>query len=432
MSRYSMMIDNSTPEHTYLNITIPHDDSTPEKVTLPSLAQYTDNRTLDIIDKPENYYLSVVRWSCPIDEIPIDIMVPMIDSVPSTINPPLQNNPNKLKLSFTLQYNNNNLQTYVEWIPQSFYNPDGNSTYYYLKSYQHLIDLMNTALAGVYYANIQAGRPLNGSPPQVAGARAPFFVLNNDNRISLIAHRSFDEKYVGGATVKIFMNSFTWEYFRPAFNVNYNNPNALNGLNYQFIIANTGNNNVSNTNSPSVLNPPAWSATVSYDTGDIVLSGGNLYYCLVPNINLVPPSVGNWLQYTIPASGALTAGEYIEVKQEYETISNWNILKSIVLTTSSIPVITENIRSNNGSGVAIGRPILTDFEPLSAIPKGTLTYVPSGPYRMTNMVGNTPLRKTDLQVYWTDKFQRFYPLYVPPHLAVTVKLMMRKKSYTGS
>lgn len=431
MSRYTLGIDKSTPEHTYLNISIPHDDSTPEKVTLPSLAQYSDNRTLDIIENPQDHYLSVVRFSIPTDEIPIDVVQPLIAAVPSTINPPLQNNPNKLKMSFTLQYNNINLQTYVEWIPQCKYNINGVDTYYYLKSYQHLIDLLNTALAGVYYANLGAGRPLNGSPPQVAGARAPFFVLNSDNRISLIVHRSFDSGFVGAPTIKIFMNSFMWEYFRPSFNVNYNNPNALNGLNYEFIISNKGNSNVTNMNSPTVLDPPEWKNNLVYETGDIVVSGGNLYYCLIPNSALPPPSVGNWLPYTIPASAALPS-EYLDIKQEYETISNWNILRSIVITTSSIPVITENIRLDNGSGVASTRPILSDYEPLNQIPKGTLTYIPSGPYRMTNMIGNTPLRKTDLSVYWTDKFQRFYPLLIPPHLAVTVKLMMRRKNYQGS
>jgi hypothetical protein len=46
---------------------------------------------------------------------------------------------------------------------------------------------------------------------------------------------------------------------------------------------------------------PAWSAATTYVVGDLVLSGGATYYCIVGNTNHVPPNATYW--YAIPADG---------------------------------------------------------------------------------------------------------------------------------
>lgn len=49
--------------------------------------------------------------------------------------------------------------------------------------------------------------------------------------------------------------------------------------------------------------PAAWSNAVNYVKGDLVTSGGNVYYCILDHINHVPPNATYW--YLEPSDGTL-------------------------------------------------------------------------------------------------------------------------------
>lgn len=60
-----------------------------------------------------------------------------------------------------------------------------------------------------------------------------------------------------------------------------------------------------------LLTAPAWSGATNYEIDDFVLSGGNTYICIEPNINNVPPNVTYWVLQTDPLANTrlLTVGE---------------------------------------------------------------------------------------------------------------------------
>ena len=49
------------------------------------------------------------------------------------------------------------------------------------------------------------------------------------------------------------------------------------------------------------VSPAAWSAVTAYVVGDVVVSGGNNYYCILAHTNHVPPNGTYW--YAMPAGG---------------------------------------------------------------------------------------------------------------------------------
>ena len=169
-------------------------------------------------------------------------------------------------------------------------------------------------------------------------------------------------------------------------------------------------------------------------------------------------------------------------RQEFVTLYDWNSLRNIVFFTSTIPIRNEGIPANifapwnistvydtgtrvtfNNSSYSslqnnntgnqpdispafwsivqnIGsstsyQPILTDFQILTTNGTEARSYAqffPSGEYRLIDLTGTTPLNNIDIQVYWQDKFQQLYPLYINPLDSLDMKLLFRKKSSKGS
>jgi hypothetical protein len=430
--------------HTYFNVTIPHnDDNNP--YSLPTQAKYFDERTQDIIDRPQDYYISLIRFDVPISEIPIFTAGAIPFDTTSGLFPAgANNNVNKLGDSITLSYGGVDTQVFLEWLPEintpaptntpSQANPQQNANlinnpYYYVKSYQHYLDLINMALAAAYY-----GTAFAGSPPKVASAKAPYMIYDSATQLmSLIADKSFDPITAGAPTIQIYMNTLLYELFNDSFNVYQNGYTAANGKNIQILVENTGNNLIqSSVTTPSIPAPPAWSATINYQLGDIVSSGGNTYISIATNnLNHLPPSA-QWTAYVVPTPTTISGSTLLEMKQEYQTLDLWNSFQTIVFTTASIPIVNEFVRNDNGSGDAVTIPILTDFSNADTTSRKKLSYFPQGPYRMTSLKGITPLRKTDIQVYWTNEYQQLFPLMIPSHENVTMKFMFRRKDYTGS
>ena len=86
----------------------------------------------------------------------------------------------------------------------------------------------------------------------------------------------------------------------------------------------------------------------------------------------------------------------------------------------------------NGTGVTNLSNTLTDFEvPINTTNsyRPEISYVPAGEYRLIDMYINSNLNKTDLNVYWKDKYGNLKPLQLLPGCSASVKLLFRHKGF---
>jgi hypothetical protein len=136
--------------------------------------------------------------------------------------------------------------------------------------------------------------------------------------------------------------------------------------------------------------------------------------------------------YTIGTGGA----EYMKIKQEYSTISNWSAISSIVFTSNTMPItptqisdakiynVEKQIITNTLNGVNQSN-IICDMSVIELCYKSTLMYTPSGENRYINMFGSNDLHNIDIQVYWKDRYGNMYPFYIAPGGSFSMKLLFK-------
>lgn len=207
-------------DNNYLDIVIPNIVTTNDPLPKNILASYNQNFTVPLIQCPSKNYFSVLRFTIPLDTVPLF-------SFPVNI---YQNNPNQSLMQIGIQLNGGTQFTqFVIFVPQAqnisapipggsspfFTNEQVISQYYYIYSIQAFINMINSALN---LAFIAAGSP---------GGTAPFYIYRAMSQtFSLIVTQAFLNS---GA--QIFMNSFLNNYL---FSFYYDTINDINTGEYQF------------------------------------------------------------------------------------------------------------------------------------------------------------------------------------------------------
>lgn len=137
-----------------------------------------------------------------------------------------------------------------------------------------------------------------------------------------------------------------------------------------------------------------------------------------------------------------TIDNLINFKQEYQTLVSWIGFKSIVITTGTIPVISEGIPVSqkffsNTNISATGTPsflnIVSDYDALLdagyADFQTSFQYQPTSEYRLIDMYGTNPLTSFDISVYWIDNYANLHELLIMPNETASFKFMFRKKIF---
>jgi len=170
---------------------------------------------------------------------------------------------------------------------------------------------------------------------------------------------------------------------------------------------------------------------------DVVVTGKAVLY-------VVDDDAVNYDVIDQPPYGSQT---YIRVAQDYNTTSDISSFTSLVLTTRAIPIRHEwiSLQSIKGAvplgtqlqGVASNNTtqsgflnILTDFEidiNSGSELRSRVIYNPSGEFRRVTLRGSSKITTVDVQVFWKDNYDNLYPLQIPAHEELTVKVLFEKK-----
>jgi hypothetical protein len=397
MSQLNVVKNSVSSDQIYYDITVTNTQST---TTNPPIFYYNESRTIPFINCPQDYYLSILRFT--IDTGTLPVFIPTI--VPN------QGNVNATIYSVTLSFTTAALgyfesQVFITWVPQdtnaivpsapnvtSNKQQDNSTGYYNCYSYSYW-----TAL--VYKAYFDAFTALDtfftGDPEWIA-QYAPIINWDTTNGqgvmyAELSAYNSNPLVVPALNPVKIYMNAPLYSLYGslPARVLGYEG--VTGGKNFQI---------------------------------EVVDIGGT-----------------NYQPITIPATPPVTY-DAIVMYQEYSTISNWTPIVAMVFVSNTLPITPNQVSTplifNNNSQVVFGgnnantANIVTDLVSNNGLYKSSLVYEPSAQYRLVTLNGNRPLFNLDLQVFWRDRFGGLNPVRIPSGGSVTMKVGFLKKGSGGA
>lgn len=300
--------------------------------------------------------------------------------IPIFVWPSTGNNlPNNLYYSVTIR----NKQSGIDYRTYLIYAPLNNLTsadteYLFVYSYQQFLDTINTALFTSYTNLFGAGGP---NLP----LSAPYMIFEPDTGICSIVCE--DVYQTSQNYYEIYFNHPLYTFFDNFKSFRYGTGN-VNGKDDMIYIENQGDNSFN---------------------------------------GFIPPY----------GSGTYNG---FKVKQEYNSLFNWNTCRSIVFVSNTVPVASENVnvQNSNSKNGSTYRRILTDFEP--QIETGSsnntlrsyLQYYPQGEYRLIDLHSDQPLYTFDIQIFFETSDQQLYELKINQGEYISMKILFRDKRIKSS
>lgn len=377
-----------TPDKVYYDIVI---SNLQNQATSPPVLYFNETRNTPFVLDPESYYLSIVRFTLDTNTLPI---------ITPEIQPSPNSNVNLTVYSITLEWTNPvspfqtfTQQTFITYSPQNkqalvpappsqtlsgLQNTE--TGYYDIYNYQYWILLVNQTFTTCFNAlNAQvvaAGLTLPSS-------RAPVMNWDTQSNIALLSADQAGYNDTSANYIKIYFNS-------PLFNLFSSFP---------FIVEDT---NISANGKNS----------------RIIMSGFG-------GANVVPYP---------PVSPTYTA---LQIVQEYSTIALWTPITSIVFTSNTLPISSNQVsapllffngqRYQSGGNNSNISQIITDFVANDGVYKPNIVYLPSAQYRLVDLVGNTPLYNLDVAVSYKNRVGELIPFRLSSGASATIKILFTRK-----
>lgn len=423
MSQLNQVKRDNSPDQVYYDVTITNFQS---QNTLPPVFYYNEARTIPFINCPEDYYLSIIRFSVDTGTLPVWI--------PSIV--PFSTDPNETIYNITLTYNGyTSGATPLIFVPQDRTTgaPSPPSTtsnglqindtgYYNVYSYQYIAYLITetfkTALQNLVTAVTGDGSTMptydiftgNQTPTTTTLASTnlpPLFQWDTSSDTGSIftipqydLNPAVNPGLSGNNPIKIYFNAPMFYLFQsfPATIFGYS---AVGGNeNFQIDVVNQGGLNT------QLITPP------QYDTVNPAWTNDPL---------------------SIP---------YISTYQETSTIGALSPITAIVFTSNTMPITPNQVSTplvlfNNqqigfqGNNADIAN-IVTDLVSNTGAYRPSLVYEPQAQYRLVTLNGNRPLFNLDLQIFYRLRNGQLVPFRLASGGTVTIKLAFLKKDSVGA
>lgn len=372
--KYDMNLDTS-PTHVYMDISILNNN----QGSLPPVQlRFSDTRPKAVIDDPQEWYMSVIRFH--IDTISLPCMIPQIKTGQPDIN--------KTIYSFTLKYKTYIYQQYVIFAPQDATSKvptstsfqDNSTGYYFIYSNSYFIRLCNNALLEAYKG---LSALVVGAGDTLPSAYEPWLAYDpTSSEIIMNCDKAgYDLQFVENP-IEIYFNTPCYNLFS-SFEFTTKTYNDPNGLNFQLNVFN------------------------NLDTNTMDLTN-----------------------YTA-----------IQCYQEYPSTSTWSCVQSIILTSSNLPInpsiqaspqVFNSTTSMQINTQNVNVPVISDFEVALNTGKEykpSINYAPYT-YRLIDMYGHNAINQINIEAYWKDIYNNQYPLMLNSNTNANIKILFRKK-YLG-
>jgi hypothetical protein len=405
MSQLNPFKNAASADQIYFDITVSNLQST---ITEPPVFYFNEQRSSPFIMNPEDYYLSILRFTVETGTLPV--FIPVIQ--------PNQGNRDLTIYSLQLEWEDpatsityTSGETFLTFFPQNKaapLPPPPNATangiqnnagrYYDVYNYSVIPLLVNYALQVAFNA-LQTAVVAGGAALPSGFAPVMTWDSSSDSAVLYFDTAGYNFYFpaatypvppAGYAPIRLFFNAPLYGLF-PSFPAEYlGYAPALSGKNFLFTPFNVGG-----------------------------LNNGIITPFPVPT----PPLPATWTS--------------TQIYQEYSTIANFSPIVALVFTSNTLPIQPNQVSTplviNNAQQVVLGgnnsdfANVITDLVSDTGQYKPNLTYNPTSEYRLITLYGNRPLSNIDIQVYWRDKFGRLNPFRLASGEAITIKVAFLKK-----
>ena len=401
MSQLNTAKNDINPDQIYYDVTVSNFQSS---TTNPNPFYFNDSRTVPFINKPEDYYLSILRFTVDTGTVPV--FLPSIQ--------PNQSDKDLTIYSVSMNWTDTttgivySAQEYIKWQPQdtsveepsdplnTFNGLQNNNTgYYNCYSYTWLCYLVFTALKAV---SAKMEVLTNGLPNQPNFTYSPIFNWDSTSQKAIIyanteTYDLNDAFYPAGfSAVNIYFNAPMYGLFN-SFPARYLGTGTPFGCDYRILIVDVGG-----VNSQLIIPP-----------------------------QITPVGDDPYIQYMA-----------ITCFQETATTANISPIMALVFTSNTLPIQTNQISTplvynNNqiidyaGNNSATAN-IITDLVSDTGTYSPNLVYSPSAEYRLITMYGNAPLTNLDISIFYKIRSGALIPFRLQSGGSVTMKLSFLKKS----
>lgn len=319
-----------------------------------------------ILDNPNNYYMSIIRFSLDTSSLPIIIPTIM----------PNQSDPNLTIYSVSMSYNNYVSQAYIKFIPQDMTQsipppPSSNSNlyqtntpYYYVYNYTYFITLINNALT-TCFNNLQAQISL---PTTLI----PYLEWDSTtDKATLITDNSAFNDSLSNP-IALYFNNALYQLFC-SFPMYIYSTTTTQGLNYKISCNGYGQAPKENDNNYTLLLCAQEHSTI------------NLWS---------------------PISSIVFTSNTLPINNE-------------LVSAPSVYYNAKNIQSTNNNKTS---QTVADFEASDLTYKPYLVYQPSI-FRYIDLKGHTALTNIDISCYWKNNIGDLIPFYLNSGDTASMKIM---------
>ena len=360
------------PEKLYYDVLV---SNLLNKTTVPPQLIFNQTRSTPYLKKPDEYLMSIVRWTLDTQSLPI---------FRPTIKPDSED-VNETIYSITLEYNGKFFKKFINFEPQNEaiqapvapkFQPnqlqDNTNSYYDIYSYSYWIYLVNEAFKSCFEGLAEQ--------TDVSNTFAPVMTFDTALKIAIINADIEAYSLKLDNPIKIYFNTALGNLFS-SFPFKIVSSDQTRGMNFQ-----------------------------------------------------LQPDVFDFTVIDFPPYGD-TQFAAIQVFQEYSTVASWNPVAAICVMSNTLGVI-QNVEGMptlflndtviNGSGNnSLSSNLITDF--VADNFKPNIIYIPSAEYRRIEMVGSTPLSNLDISVFWRDRVGSMIPFRLASGGSCTMKIMFEKK-----
>jgi len=411
MSQFNLVKNSTNADQIYFDLTVTNFQNTETK---PQPFYYNEQRTLPFINVPQDYYMSILRFTVETGTLPL--FIPSIQPASQQGIPPYD--VNLTIYSVTLDYIDPitsikyTAQSFIEWIPQDisipvpqslgtngiqindsgYYNCYSYSFWTYLVwvSYQRAFGYLGQVPYGT--ADLSLSQQLINAGVANPAIYAPFLTWDGtSNTAQLIGQYAYCINQLAGTNpIRIYMNAPCFQLFNsfPARYLGYGSILSSKGRNFALELANFGGL--------------------------------------------------NFTKVTVPNSAPVVFWDGYSLYQEYPTIENWSPILAIVFVSNTLPIQPNNVSTpvvyNNNEQIVLGgnnadtANIITDLVSDTGNYRPSLVYLPTAQYRYVTLYGNRPLYNLDLSIFYRIKTGQLIPFALNSGGSVTVKFAFIKKS----
>ncbi len=396
MSQFNVIKNDTNPDQVYYDVTVTNFQST---TTQPPVFYYNEQRDMPFISVPEDYYMSILRFTVDTGTLPV--FIPSIQPNQGNINLTIYS----VTLTYTYLGTTYVAQEFLDWTPQDLSAPipippnqtatgvQVNDTgYYNCYSYTFFLAIVGRAYEQAF-ANLSAQVvTAGGALPSIEPPYIDWDTSSSSGTLFADVLGYDTNPNAGYTPILIYMNAPLFSLFEsfPARYLGYElTPLNVQGRNFQLLPFNKGATNL------QIITPvngdPVWTAICLY--------------------------------------------------QECSTTSAWTPIQSLVFISNTLPINPNQVSTplifNNGSQISLGgnnsgiANIITDLVSDTGSYRPNLVYLPSAQYRYITLFGNRPLFNIDLEIFYRLRTGNLIPFRLQSGGTVTIKIAFIKKDSCG-